>query len=78
MAVVHPTQMRRPRARLATVNIAGTAWPVFKLEALAIGVLIALVLLLVTGSAQTAVLVGATAMAVRWIVAVVRPGPRLS
>ncbi|MRH90040.1 hypothetical protein GFY24_21795 [Nocardia sp. SYP-A9097] len=76
MAVVHPTQMRRPRARLATVNIAGTAWPVFKLEALAAGLVIALILLLVTASAQTAVLAGATVMAVRWVLALVRHAAR--
>ncbi|MEV6070811.1 hypothetical protein AB0L82_30075 [Nocardia sp. NPDC052001] len=74
MAVVHPTQMHRTPVRVATVNIAGTAWPLFKLEALAAGLVIALVLLLVTGSAQTAVLAGATVMAIRWVVAIVRKG----
>ncbi|WP_067573423.1 hypothetical protein [Nocardia acidivorans] len=74
MTVVHPTQMRRRRARLATVTIAGTAWPVFKLEALAVAVLLALTLLLITGSAQLAVLAGATAAALRWIIAIARPG----
>ncbi|MFB8004554.1 hypothetical protein [Nocardia sp. NPDC056000] len=74
MAVVHPTQMHRIPVRVATVNIAGTAWPLFKLEALAAGLVIALILLLVTGSAQTAVLAGATVMAIRWVVAIVRNG----
>ncbi|GAB4587434.1 hypothetical protein [Nocardia sp. IFM 10818] len=65
MAVVHPTQAQRARA--ATVDIAGTAWPVYKLEALAAGLVTALLLALITGSVQTAVLAAATVAALRWI-----------
>ncbi|GAB2682490.1 hypothetical protein [Nocardia goodfellowii] len=50
-----------------TVDIAGSAWPVFKLEALAAGLLVALILALVTGSLQAAVLVGAAVAAGRWV-----------
>lgn len=59
MAIVHPS------ARRATVDIAGSAWPVYKLDALAAGLVTCLILALITGSPQFAVLaaVGAT----RWI-----------
>ncbi|WP_067668800.1 hypothetical protein [Nocardia miyunensis] len=53
------------------VDIAGAQWPVYKLEALALGLFVALVLVLVTGSAQLAVLVAAAVAAVRWTVAIV-------
>lgn len=55
---------RRPRA----VQIAGVLWPLYKVVALVGGLLIALVLLVVTGSPQIAVLAGAAAAAVCWIV----------
>ncbi|WP_067697300.1 hypothetical protein [Nocardia jejuensis] len=73
MALVHPPQTARTRSRVATVDIAGTAWPVFKLEALAIGLVTALVLLLITGSPAAAVLVAAMVATLRWAVAVLRP-----
>ncbi|MET9491477.1 hypothetical protein [Nocardia sp. NPDC006630] len=76
MAVVHPTQGARTRSHVPTVSIAGTAWPVYKLEALAAGLIIALVLLLITGSPQIAVLAAATVVALRWIVAVARHSAR--
>ncbi|WP_327114615.1 hypothetical protein OHB12_35045 [Nocardia sp. NBC_01730] len=62
MAVVHPA------APSATIEIAGTAWPVYKLEALAAGLVIGLILVLVTGSPQIAVLAAAAVGAARWIV----------
>ncbi|MEU8894222.1 hypothetical protein [Nocardia sp. NPDC048505] len=49
-----------------TVDIAGTAWPLYKLEALAAGVLVAVVLAVVTGAPQVAVLLGAALAVVRW------------
>ncbi|WP_167473890.1 hypothetical protein [Nocardia arthritidis] len=61
MAVVHPE----------TVDIAGTAWPTYKLEALAAGVVSCLVLALITGSMEIAVLAAAGVAAVRWIVGAV-------
>lgn len=75
MAVVHPTQVSAPRA--ASVDIAGTRWPVFKLEALAAGLIVALLLVLITASPQIAVLAGASVAAVRWIAGAisVRRGP---
>ncbi|MFE6864336.1 hypothetical protein [Nocardia sp. NPDC057668] len=73
MAVVHPIRDTRTRVHGATVGIAGSAWPVFKLEALGLGLAVALLLLLITGAAQTAVLAGATVAALRWIAGAVRP-----
>ena len=66
MAVVHsPSRLARAR----TVDIAGTRWPVYKLEALALGLLACLLLLLITGSPQIAVLAAAAVGALRWTVA---------
>ncbi|WP_433725070.1 hypothetical protein ACQP0C_29220 [Nocardia sp. CA-129566] len=62
MAVVHPP------TRPAAVEIAGSAWPMYKLEALALGLVICLVLALITGSLQIAVLVAAAIGAGRWVV----------
>ncbi|MFI1918848.1 hypothetical protein [Nocardia sp. NPDC020380] len=72
MAVVHPTQAQRTRSRVATVDIAGTAWPVYKLEALAGALVTALLVALIVGSVQAAVLAAATVAALRWIVALAR------
>ncbi|WP_067545730.1 hypothetical protein [Nocardia crassostreae] len=72
MAVVHPTQVERVRSQAPTVDIAGTAWPVYKLEAVAAGLVTALLLALITGSAQTAVLAAATVAALRWITGALR------
>ncbi|NNH72111.1 hypothetical protein HLB23_19990 [Nocardia uniformis] len=69
MAVVHPTQVTAPRSD--SIDIAGTAWPMFKLEALAAGLVIMVLLILITGSPQIAVLAGAAAAAVRWIAGLV-------
>ncbi|WP_328411491.1 hypothetical protein [Nocardia sp. NBC_00403] len=57
MATVHPS----------TVDIAGTAWPTYKLEALAAGLVTCLMLALITGSLQVAVLAAAAVAAARWI-----------
>ena len=51
---------------LAGVDIAGTEWPLYKLEALAVGVLLLVVLFVLTGTAQTAVLAAAAATTVTW------------
>lgn len=51
----------------ATVDIAGTAWPLYKLEAIAAGLLAFLLVLMVTHTLQTAVLTAAgTAVVVWW------------
>jgi len=66
MAVLHrPSDISGPR----TVDIAGTRWPVHKLEALALGLLTCVILLLVTDSPQVAVLAAAAVAALRWIAA---------
>ncbi|MEV0295070.1 hypothetical protein [Nocardia sp. NPDC050710] len=57
MATVHPS----------SVQIAGSAWPVFKLEALAAGLVTCLLLALITGSPQIGVLAGAGVAAARWL-----------
>ncbi|MET8878335.1 hypothetical protein ACWEO2_37760 [Nocardia sp. NPDC004278] len=62
MAVVHPST--RPPA----VEIAGSAWPMYKLEALALGLVVCLVLALITGSLQVAVLAAAAVGAGRWVI----------
>ncbi|WP_306359426.1 hypothetical protein [Nocardia sp. CC227C] len=66
MAVVHPTRTAHPRA--ATVDIAGTAWPVYKLEALAAALATGLILALITGSLQAAVLAAAAVASIRWLI----------
>ncbi|WP_278265599.1 hypothetical protein [Nocardia sp. AG03] len=66
MAVVTPSAAR------ATVDIAGSAWPIYKLEALVAGFVVGAVLLLVLGSPQAAVLVAAAVAALRWTVGAVR------
>lgn len=75
MAVVHPP------ARSATIEIAGTAWPLYKLEALAAALVTCLILALITGSPQVAVLIAAAVGAGRWLVGVAvarRSGDRIS
>jgi len=56
----------REVAREDHIDIAGTAWPLYKLEAVAVGLIALLVLFLVTGTAQTAVLTAAAAATVVW------------
>ncbi|NUP28995.1 MAG: hypothetical protein HOQ36_16655 [Nocardia sp.] len=50
----------------AVVDIAGSRWPVYKLEALGAGLLVFLALAVVLGSAQVAVLSGAAVGALLW------------
>lgn len=56
----------RPRTQVGTVDIAGTAWPVYKVEALALGVLVFLGAIVLTTSLQVAVLTSAAATVVAW------------
>ncbi|MFI9510869.1 hypothetical protein [Nocardia sp. NPDC052566] len=70
MAVPYPTQLP-PAVHPQTVDIAGSAWPTYKLEAVAAGVVTCLILALITGSPQIAVLAAAAVAALRWIVALV-------
>ncbi len=66
MIVVSPISRSAHRAT-RTVTVAGVPWPVYKLEALALGLAVAAALLLITGSAQFAVLTAAVIVAARWI-----------
>ncbi|MGY4102176.1 hypothetical protein ACW2Q0_21875 [Nocardia sp. R16R-3T] len=54
--------------RSTAVDIAGSAWPMYKLEAIALGLALCVVLALITGSLQVAVLVAAGVGAGRWLV----------
>lgn len=69
MAVHSPTYLAGSvsGARASTLDIAGSAWPVYKLEALAAGVLTALPLALTTASGQLAVLAAATVAVLVWV-----------
>ncbi|BDB61163.1 MAG: hypothetical protein ACI38R_17365 [Rhodococcus sp. (in: high G+C Gram-positive bacteria)] len=58
------TRIRRERTD--GVDIAGTIWPLYKLEALAAGLLTLLVVLVVTTSVQSAVLGAAAVTVVVW------------
>ena len=58
-----PTRVRR---RPASVDVAGTAWPLYKLEALVAAVLVLLTLFAITADAQTAVLAAAGTATVVW------------
>ncbi|MDJ0393110.1 hypothetical protein QMK17_07170 [Rhodococcus sp. G-MC3] len=49
-----------------TVDIAGTAWPVYKVEALALGILVFLGSLALSSSLQLAVLASASSTVVAW------------
>ncbi len=60
----------------ATVDIAGSAWPVYKLEALVAALVVGALLLLIVGSPQVAVLAGASVAAVRWTVGAARTASR--
>ena len=55
----------RKVARESHIDLAGTAWPLYKLEAV-VGLVVLLVLLLVTATAQTAVLSAAAVATVVW------------
>ena len=61
------TQVSRgPAAALRTADVAGVAWPVYKLEALTLGLLVFAATLVVAGSLQAAVLAGAAVAVVAW------------
>ncbi|MFD4357370.1 hypothetical protein ACFWPX_32825 [Nocardia sp. NPDC058518] len=59
-------------AASATVDIAGSAWPVYKLEALVAALVVGALLLLIVGSPQVAVLAAAAVAALRWTVGAAR------
>lgn len=49
-----------------TVDLAGTQWPVYKLQALFLGALVFLAALVMVGVVQTAVLAAASATVLTW------------
>jgi len=49
-----------------TVDLAGTAWPLYKLEALAVALLVFVTILVVTQTLQAAVLTAAAVAVVVW------------
>ena len=57
---------RTNHARPTTVDIAGTAWPVYKVEALILGALVFLGALVLTTSLHAAVLTSAATTVVAW------------
>ncbi|TQF73614.1 hypothetical protein FK531_09085 [Rhodococcus spelaei] len=62
-----PAQPRRGRSRSgATVEIAGTRWPLYKLEALVVGLLTFLVVLALAQALQPAVLAAAAVTVTVW------------
>jgi len=56
----------RPTAALRSVDVAGIAWPVYKLEALALGSLVFVATLVIAGSLHAAVLAGAAIAVATW------------
>ncbi|MGF0312662.1 MULTISPECIES: hypothetical protein [Nocardiaceae] len=56
----------RPTAALRSVDVAGIAWPVYKLEALALGSFVFVAMLVIAGSLHAAVLAGAAIAVAAW------------
>ncbi|PTR32227.1 hypothetical protein C8K36_1011279 [Rhodococcus sp. OK519] len=65
MTAALPRHTRVAHAR-TTVDLAGTAWPLYKIEALAAGAVAFLLVLLVTQALQPAVLIAAGVAVVVW------------
>lgn len=63
MTVVDHTRLSPSRE---TIDLAGTAWPLYKIEALVVGVLVFLTVLVVTLAMQPAVLTAAAAAVLTW------------
>ncbi len=61
-----------PGSRPPAVDIAGTAWPIYKLEAIAAGLIVFLIVLVVVQSLQIAVLGTAFVATVMWSIGLVR------
>ena len=68
MTAPHLAQTRDTAQAPPTVDIAGSRWPVYKLEALAAALLTFVVVALVLGSAQAGVLLGASLATVLWTI----------
>lgn len=65
-AVDHTRVSRRGCDAVETVDIAGTAWPLYKLEALTLGLLLFLTVLVITQVMQIAVLTAAAVTVAVW------------
>lgn len=66
MTAIHLTAPRAVVREPVAVDIAGSRWPVYKLEALVVGLLVFLVGTVVPGSVQTGVLLGAAVGVLLW------------
>ncbi|MEU1982677.1 hypothetical protein [Nocardia sp. NPDC019395] len=66
MTASHTLETRGAVRAGAEVDIAGSRWPVYKLEALGVGLLALVVAALVFGSPQAGVLLGSGVGAVLW------------
>ncbi|MFC9554192.1 hypothetical protein ACFTWF_25505 [Rhodococcus sp. NPDC056960] len=65
----HDAHVRRDLRRndtTRTVDLAGTEWPLYKLEALAVALLVFATILVITQTVQTAVLTAAAVAVVVW------------
>jgi hypothetical protein len=56
-------------SEITVISVAGVPWPAYKLLALVVGVLIALAVVVVTGTPAPAVLGGAAAATAVWLIA---------
>jgi Flp pilus assembly protein TadB len=72
MTYAVPKIPTRRRTHAHTVDIAGTAWPVYKVEALVLGLLVFVGALALTTSLQVAVLGAAAATVVAWWILKIR------
>lgn len=69
-----PTRSGR---RVPALDIAGTTWPLYKLEALALGFLVLAALFVLTGDAQSAVLGAAATTTLTWWIRLMHYGRSL-
>ena len=65
------TTVEHLRTEVRGVDVAGTVWPLFKLEAIAVAVVVFLLTLLIVSSLQVAVLAAAAGTLV-WVTGLVR------
>jgi hypothetical protein len=59
-----------------TVSIAGVPWPIYKVAALLVGILVFIVATVITATTAAAVLTGAGAGAVVWLIAGLLGSPK--
>ncbi|MGW0181052.1 hypothetical protein [Nocardia sp. NPDC003345] len=66
MTASHSLELRAGDSTAPGIDIAGTRWPLYKLEALGVGLLVFLIPAVILGSAQAGVLLGAAVGALLW------------